>query len=34
MVKRLIEKLKDEEDKHVKMIEEMQANLRLGRGPV
>jgi rubrerythrin len=34
MVKRLIERLKDEEEKHVKMIEEMQANLRLGRGPV
>ena len=34
MVKQLLEKLKDEENKHVKMIEEMLANLRLGRGPV
>lgn len=34
MVKKLIEKLKDEENKHVKMIEEMLSNLRLGRGPV
>ncbi len=34
MVKQLIEKLKDEENKHVKMIEEMLSNLRLGRGPV
>jgi len=33
-VKQLIEKLKDEENKHVKMIEEMLSNLRLGRGPV
>ncbi|HVP78423.1 MAG TPA: ferritin family protein [Thermodesulfobacteriota bacterium] len=33
-VKQLIEKLKDEENKHVKMIEEMMANLRLGRNPV
>ena len=34
MVKQLIEKLKDEENKHVKMIEEMLANLRLGHDPV
>ncbi|HUL21599.1 MAG TPA: ferritin family protein [Thermodesulfobacteriota bacterium] len=34
MVKGLLEKLKDEENKHVKMIEEMMANLRLGRSPV
>ena len=34
MVKQLIEKLKNEEEKHVKMVEEMLANLRLGRGPV
>ncbi len=33
-VKQLIEKLKDEENKHVKMIEEMMASLRLGRSPV
>jgi rubrerythrin len=34
MVKQLIERLKDEENKHVKMIEEMMANLRLGHTPV
>jgi len=34
MVKQLIERLKDEENKHVKMIEEMLANLRLGRSLV
>jgi len=34
MVKQLIEKLKDEENKHVKMIEGMLSRLRLGRGPV
>ncbi len=34
MVRQLIEKLKDEENKHVKMIEEMITNLRLGHSPV
>jgi len=34
MVRQLIEKLKDEENKHVKMIEEIMANLRLGHSPV
>ncbi len=34
MVRELLEKLKDEENKHIKMIEEMLADLRLGRGPV
>ena len=34
MVKQLIERLKDEENKHVKMIEEMMACLRLGHTPV
>jgi rubrerythrin len=34
MVRELLEKLKDEENKHVKMIEAMLAGLRLGRGPV
>jgi rubrerythrin len=34
MVKELLEKLKDEENKHVKMIEEMLADLRLGRSPL
>ena len=34
MVRQLIEKLKDEENKHVKMIEEMIAYLRLGHSPV
>ena len=34
MVRQLIEKLKDEENKHVKMVEDMLADLRLGRGPV
>jgi rubrerythrin len=34
MVRQLIERLKDEENKHVKMIEEMLADLRLGRGLV
>jgi len=34
MVKKLIEKLKDEENKHVRMIEGMLENLRLGRSPV
>lgn len=33
-VRQLIEKLKDEENKHVKMIEEMLADLRLGHSPV
>jgi len=34
MVRELLEKLKDEENKHVKMIEAMLAGMRLGRGPV
>jgi rubrerythrin len=34
MVRQLIEKLKDEENKHVRMIEDMLANLRLGHSPV
>ena len=34
MVKELLEKLKDEENKHVKMVEDMMASLRLGRSPV
>ena len=34
MVKELLEKLKDEENKHVKMVEDMMADLRLGRSPV
>jgi rubrerythrin len=34
MVRELLEKLKDEENKHVKMIEEMLADLRLGRSPL
>jgi len=34
MVKELLEKLKDEENKHVKMVEDMMAALRLGRSPV
>ena len=34
MVKELIEKLKDEENKHVKVVEEMIANLRLGHSLV
>ena len=34
MVKELLERLKDEENKHVKMIEDMLAGLRLGRSPV
>ena len=33
-VKELLEKLKDEENKHVKMVEDMMASLRLGRSPV
>jgi rubrerythrin len=33
-VRQLLEKLKDEENKHVKMIEEMLTGLSLGRGPV
>jgi len=33
MVRKLLEKLKDEESKHVKMVEDMLADLRLGRGP-
>ena len=33
LARQLIEKLKDEENKHVKMIEAMMASLRLGRGP-
>ena len=33
-VRQLLEKLKDEENKHVKMIEEMLKGLSLGRGPV
>jgi rubrerythrin len=34
MVRELLEKLKDEENKHVKMVEDMLADLRLGRSPV
>jgi rubrerythrin len=34
MVRKLLEKLKDEETKHEKMIGDMLADLRLGRGPV
>jgi len=34
MVRKLLEKLKDEEAKHVRMIEDMLADLRLGRSPV
>jgi rubrerythrin len=34
MVKELLEKLKDEENKHVKMVEKMLRNLRLGRSPL
>ena len=34
LVKELLEKLKDEENKHVRMIEDMLADLRLGRSPV
>jgi rubrerythrin len=30
----LLEKLKDEENKHVRMIEDMLKDLRLGRSPV
>jgi rubrerythrin len=33
LVRQLIEKLKDEENKHVKMIEAMMTSLRLGRSP-
>lgn len=33
-VRRLLEKLKDEESKHVRMIEDMLKDLRLGRSPV
>jgi demethoxyubiquinone hydroxylase (CLK1/Coq7/Cat5 family) len=33
-VRRLLEKLKDEENKHVRMIEDMLKDLRLGRSPV
>ena len=34
MVRKLLEKLKDEETKHERMIGDMLADLRLGRGPV
>ena len=34
MVKELLEKLKDEENKHVKMVEDMLMDLRLGRSPL
>ncbi len=34
MVRKLLEKLKDEENKHVRMIENMLMDLRLGRSPV
>jgi len=34
MVRELLEKLKDEENKHVKMVEDMLAGLRLGHSPV
>ena len=34
MVRKLLEKLKDEETKHERMIEDMLAELRLGRSPV
>ena len=34
MVRKLLERLKDEENKHVKMIEDMLKGLRLGRSPV
>jgi rubrerythrin len=34
MVNELLEKLKDEENKHVKMVEDMMVALRLGRSPV
>lgn len=34
LVRELLEKLKDEENKHVKMVEDMMASLRLGRSPV
>jgi len=34
MVRKLLERLKDEETKHERMIEDMLADLRLGRGPV
>jgi rubrerythrin len=34
LVRELLEKLKDEENKHVRMIEDMLADLRLGRSPV
>ena len=34
MVRELLEKLKDEENKHVKMVGDMLAALRLGRSPV
>ena len=33
MVRRLVEQLKDEEQKHVRMIEEMIARLALGHDP-
>ncbi len=34
MVRKLLEKLKDEENKHVRMVENMLKDLRLGRSPV
>ncbi len=34
IVRELLEKLKDEENKHVKMVEDMMVSLRLGRSPV
>lgn len=33
-VKELLEKLKDEENKHVKMVEKMMTDLKLGRSPL
>lgn len=33
-VRRLLEKLKDKENKHIRMIEDMLKDLRLGRSPV
>jgi rubrerythrin len=34
MVRELLEKLRNEEQKHVRMVEQMMANLRLGRNVV
>jgi rubrerythrin len=33
-VRELLEKLRDEEEKHIHMIRDMQARLRVGRKPV